>query len=153
MNKGKVVSTVEKIVASPIAELGMELVDIEYVKEGGRWFLRVFIDKPGGVGLEDCQRVSESIDPLLDATDPIPHSYTLEVSSPGLNRPLKKLADFERFTGEKISLTTYVPVENRRKFKGKLIAASNHAVTLDVDGNSVVIPMEQVAFARLAAEL
>jgi ribosome maturation factor RimP len=153
MNKGKVVSTVEKIVASPIEELGMELVDIEYVKEGGRWFLRVFIDKPGGVGLEDCQRVSESIDPLLDETDPIPQSYTLEVSSPGLNRPLKKLADFERFTGEKISLTTYVPVENRRKFKGKLIAASNHAVTLDVGGNSVVIPMEQVAYARLAAEL
>lgn len=152
MNKGKVVDNVQEIIAAELEKMDIELVDIEYTKEGGSWFLRIFIDKPGGIGLEDCQQVSESIDPLLDDRDPIPHSYTLEVSSPGLDRPLRKLADFERFTGEKINLTTYVPVENRRRFKGTLVEASNHSVTMEVDGNSVIIPMEQVASARLTPD-
>ncbi len=152
MARGSVVSTVEGIVAPVLDEMGIELVDIVYIKEGGRWFLRLFIDKPGGVGLDDCQRVSERIDPLLDEHDPIPNSYTLEVSSPGIERPLKKPADFERFTGRKIRLTTFVPVEGRRKFKGVLVAANNHSITLDNEGSTVVIPMEQVASARLVAE-
>ncbi len=153
MKKGKVVAVVEEIVAPVVSALGLELVDITFTKEGGRWFLRIFIDKPGGVGLDDCQEVSEKIDPLLDEQDPIPQSYTLEVSSPGLERPLKKPADFERFTGKKINLSTFGPIEGRRKFKGRLIAANGHSVTLQVAGQDVVIPMEQIAAARLVAEL
>lgn len=153
MNKGKVVSFVAENILPVLAEMDIELVDIQYIKEGGRWFLRVFIDKPGGIGLEDCQNVSHSIDPLLDEKDPIPHPYTLEVSSPGLDRPLKKLADFKRFIGEMINLATFVPVENRRKFKGKLIEANEYSVTLEVDGNSISISMEQIASACLIAEL
>ena len=149
MSKGNVVSTIEEIVAPVILDLGLELVDIQYIREGGNWYLRVFIDKPGGIGLEDCQLVSVRIDPLLDEKDPIPQSYLLEVSSPGLERPLKKLADFERFTGERIKLTTFVPVEGKRKFMGKLVHASNHSVTLEFEGQNVVIPMDSVASARL----
>ncbi|WP_027363807.1 ribosome maturation factor RimP [Desulfotruncus alcoholivorax] len=153
MSKGNVVKIIEEIVAPVIFDLGLELVDIQYVKEGGKWYLRIFIDKPDGVGLEDCQMVSERIDPLLDEKDPIPQSYLLEVSSPGLDRPLKKLADFERFTGERIKLTTFVPVEGKRKFKGKLVHASNHSVTLELEGQNVVIPMDSVASARLMGSI
>lgn len=152
MAKSRVVTAVEELITPVLDEMGIELVDVVYIKEGGRWFLRIFIDQPGGIGLDDCQRVSERIDPLLDEHDPVPHSYALEVSSPGIERPLKKLADFERFTGRKISINTFVPVEGGRRFKGVLVAASNHSVTLEADGNSVVIPMEQVASARLVAE-
>lgn len=149
MSKGNVVKTIEEIVAPVIFDIGFELVDVQYVKEGGNWYLRIFIDKPGGIGLADCQLVSERIDPLLDEKDPIPQSYLLEVSSPGLDRPLKKMADFERFTGEGIKLTTFVPVEGKRKFTGKLVHASNYSVTLESEGLNVVIPMDSVASARL----
>ncbi|WP_449241504.1 ribosome maturation factor RimP [Desulfoscipio gibsoniae] len=151
-NNNKTVNAIVQIINPKLVELGLDLVDVKYTREGGRWFLRVFIDKPAGVGLEDCQLVSGSIDPLLDEHDPIPHAYTLEVSSPGLNRPLNKPADFIRFTGENIKLTTFAPVEGRRKFKGKIIAAENCSITLDVDGTSVVLPLNQVASARLSPE-
>lgn len=151
--KGNVVTKIEEIIAPVIADLGLELVDINFVKEGGRWFLRVFIDQPGGIGLEECQLVSEKISPLLDEKDPIAQAYYLEVSSPGLDRPLKKTADFQRFNGSKINLTTYEPVDGRRKFKGKLVAASDLAITLKVDGHDVVIPMERIASARLVPEI
>ena len=152
MANNKVVSLVEKLIAAGLDELGIELVDVTYSKEGGRWFLRIFVDQPGGIGLEDCQRVSEYIDPLLDEHDPIPQAYTLEISSPGIERPLKKVADFERFTGRQISLNTFAAVAGRRKFKGLLKLAGNHSVTLEIDGEQIIIPMEQVASARLTDE-
>ncbi|AGL01288.1 ribosome maturation factor RimP [Desulfoscipio gibsoniae] len=152
MNSSKTVKAIAQIITPKLVELGVELVDIKYTREGGRWFLRIFIDKPAGVGLEDCQLVSENIDPLLDEHDPIPHAYTLEVSSPGLDRPLNKPADFARFAGEQIKLTTFNPVEGRRKFKGKIIAAEDRSVTLDVDGTSVILSLDQVASARLSPE-
>ncbi len=153
MSNSKTESDIAQIINPKLVELGIELVDIKYTREGGHWFLRVFIDKLTGIGLEDCQLVSENIDPLLDEHDPIPHAYTLEVSSPGLDRPLKKPADFARFTGENVKLTTYTPLEGKRKFKGKIIAAENHSITLDVNGTSIVLPLEQVASARLLPEL
>jgi len=152
MANNKIVTSLEELIKPGLDDMGIELVDIQYVKEGGHWFLRIFIDQPGGIGLEDCQRVSGYVDPLLDEHDPVPHAYTLEVSSPGIERPLKKLADYERFAGRQISLNTFVPVEGRRKFKGVLMGASNQSVTLEAEGNNIVIPMEQVASARLIAE-
>lgn len=155
MAKNNVVKAVEELIGPVLEEMGIELVDTVYIKEGGRWFLRIFIDQPGGIGLDDCQRVSEQIDPLLDEHDPIPHAYTLEVSSPGLERPLKKPADFERFTGRKVRLNTFAPVEGRRKFKGVLVTADRQAITLELEeeGKSAVIPLDQVASARLVAEI
>ncbi|HBX23773.1 MAG TPA: ribosome maturation factor RimP [Desulfotomaculum sp.] len=152
MATNKVATAVEELIAPGLDDMGIELVDIQYIKEAGHWFVRIFIDQPSGIGLEDCQRVSQYVDPLLDEHDLVPHAYTLEVSSPGIERPLKKLADYERFAGRQISLNTFVPVEGRRKFKGVLMEASNQSVTLEAEGNNIVIPMEQVASARLIAE-
>lgn len=148
----RVAVEVEAIARPVVEENGMELVDVQYVKEKGRWYLRVFIDKPGGVTVDDCQLISEKLDPILDARDPIPHAYVLEVSSPGIERPLKKLSHFQRFEGSKVLLTTYVPIEGRRRFKGRLGPATASMVVVEVDGREVVIPMDQVASARLVAE-
>src|SRR5665647_974104 len=108
MAKTKIVEQVEEIITPCVQESGLELVDVEFVKEGGSWYLRIYIDKPGGIGLEDCGRLSQKIDRLLDEKDPIPQSYYLEVSSPGIERPLKKISDYNRFAGELALITTFV---------------------------------------------
>ncbi|OPY59079.1 MAG: Ribosome maturation factor RimP [Pelotomaculum sp. PtaU1.Bin035] len=140
--------------ASPIVqEAGIELVDVEFLKEGGRWYLRIFIDKPGGISHEDCRFVSVKIDRLLEEKDPIPHSYILEVSSPGIERPLKRPDDFNRFVGRLVNITTYVPLDGRKKFNGRLKGMRMSNVVLDMEGLEMFIPIEQVASARLAGEL
>ncbi len=152
MGKNKVVAAVEELATPLVTGLGLELVDVEYVREGGRWYLRIFIDKPGGVTLDDCQAVSESLDPLLDEMDPIPHSYHLEVSSPGIERPLKKPADFERFSGRRVQVTTFTPQDGQKKFTGRLEGLRNEMVVLTLDdGRERYIPLPQVASARLKA--
>ena len=102
MAKTKTVEIVEELITPLVQESGFELVDVEFVKEGGSWYLRIFIDKPGGIGIEACGYLSQKIDRLLDEKDPIPQSYYLEVSSPGLERPLKKLSDYSRFAGKMV---------------------------------------------------
>ncbi len=152
MTKNKVVATVEELATPLVNSMGLELVDVEYVKEGRRWYLRIFIDKPGGVTLDDCQAVSEALDPILDEVDPIPHSYHLEVSSPGIERPLKKPADFERFSGCRVQLTTFTPQDGQRKFTGRLEGLQNQMVVLTLDdGQERRIPFSEVATARLKA--
>ncbi|WP_427854595.1 ribosome maturation factor RimP [Desulfotomaculum copahuensis] len=143
---------VEEAAAPMAAALGLELVDVVYVKEGGNWYLRLFIDREGGVTLDDCQAMSEKLDRWLDEVDPVPQSYHLEVSSPGLERPLKKPDDFRRFQGRMIQLSTFAPVEGRKKFTGLLVGAGEESVQLEIQGRQLVIPMEQVAAARLKAE-
>ncbi|MEW6574318.1 MAG: ribosome maturation factor RimP [Bacillota bacterium] len=136
--------------ATPVAEaLGLELVDVDYRKEGGRWFLRVYIDKPGGVGLEDCEVLSERLGRVLDEKNLIPHAYFFEVSSPGLERPLKRLADYARFTGREAQVLTRTPVNGRRKFTGTIVHAGEGAVRLAVDGTEVDIPYEVISKAKL----
>lgn len=148
-----VVAIVEELAAPVVEANNMELVDVSYAKEGGRWFLRLFIDKPGGVSLDDCQLISRAVEAVLDEYDPVPHSYTLEVSSPGLDRPLKKLADFERFAGKKVSLSTFGPIEGQRRFKGILKGVEDKKnIKLEVAGQDVSIPHEKVAKAKLVPE-
>ncbi|MDO7787046.1 ribosome maturation factor RimP [Desulforamulus aquiferis] len=146
------VETIKAAIEPVINELNLELVDVDYVKEGGNWYLRVFIDKLGGVDLDDCQTASEKVDVVLDELDPISQAYFLEVSSPGIERPLKKPADFERFKGHLINVTTYAPIDGNKSFKGKLIGYSENGVEMEVEGKSVLLPAEQVAGARLAVE-
>lgn len=143
---------IEELIAPKIAENNMELVDVDYVKEGGHWVLKVFIDKPGGIDLDDCQLVSKIIGPVLDEYDPVPNSYTLEVSSPGINRPLKKLSDFKRFQGGRVSLNTFGPVDGQRRFNGILKGVEGDQVRLDIGGRDVLLPFKQVAKANLAPE-
>ncbi|QGG48216.1 ribosome maturation factor RimP [Heliorestis convoluta] len=130
-------------------ELGLELVDVEWVKEGGQWYLRVYIDKEKGIELEDCQNLSRKIDELLDREDPIVHTYSLEVSSPGIERPLKKVSDFERFQGEMIRITTFAPVEGSKEHIGQLIQRSEEGITIKGDTQEVVIPLDKVSSVRL----
>lgn len=152
MANNSVAAVAENISAPVVEEMGLELVDVEYLKEGGRRILRVYIDKPGGVGHDDCEAVSKRLDALLDEKDPIPQSYYLEVSSPGIERPLKKLRDFQRFAGHMIRVTTFAPLEGRKKFTGRLAGVEEGALILEDNGNPVSIPLDQVASARLHVE-
>ncbi|SEN44828.1 ribosome maturation factor RimP [Lihuaxuella thermophila] len=147
----QITETVEKI-ALPILEAeGLELVDVEYKKEGQNWFLRVFIDREGKpIDLDDCSRVSERLSEALDEADPIPGAYFLEVSSPGAERPLKKEADYRKAVGKNVYITTYEPIEGQKAFEGVLTRFEDNQITVEEQGKTVQIPLDKVAKARLA---
>jgi ribosome maturation factor RimP len=144
-------------VAEPIlAAEGVELVDVEFVREHQHWILRLYIDKAGGVGLDDCSHASHAVETALDVAELIDHPYSLEVSSPGLNRPLKKREHFARVTGQKVKLKTYGPVGEppRKNFSGLLTRVEEDAVTVEVEGAGPFrIPMREIAKANLEFEL
>ncbi|HHU29523.1 MAG TPA: ribosome maturation factor RimP [Firmicutes bacterium] len=140
--------------AEPIAAgLKLEIVDVEYVREGGQNVLRFLIDKEGGITLDDCEALSRLLDIELDRIDPIEHSYVLQVSSPGIERPLKKKEDYQRFSGRRACLRLYAPLEGRKVFEGTIVALQDSTVLLGTDENIVVrIPLEKVAKANLVYE-
>jgi len=144
-----------RAIASPLLqELGLELVDVEFRREAGGWILRVYLDKRGGVTLQDCQRVSEELSDLLDVEDLVGHPYSLEVSSPGLDRPLGREADFLRFVGERVRVTTSQAIEGQRRFLGTLKGYEGGRVVLErEDGSMVLIPHSLISKARLAPVL
>ncbi|WP_413301290.1 ribosome maturation factor RimP [Bacillus sp. 1P10SD] len=150
----KVTEVVEELAAPIFQELSLELVDIEYVKEGKNWYLRVYIDKDTGVDIEDCGLVSERLSEKLDELDPIPHNYFLEVSSPGAERPLKKEKDFEKAIGKNVFIKTYEPIDGEKGFEGKLLDFDGQHLKIEVKiktrKKSIEIPYEKVASARLA---
>ncbi len=152
MAKPKISRIVEEIALPVIQEAGLELVEVEFVKEGGRRYLRIFIDKPGGVGLEDCRKISAAINPLLDEKDPIPYAYTLEVSSPGVQRLLKKPADYVRFAGRLVKVTTFAPFNGQKKFVGRIVGMRGDDVLLEIDGMEYSIPLIRISSARLEVE-
>jgi ribosome maturation factor RimP len=132
---------------------GLELVDVELVSETGRWVLRIYMDKEGGVTLDDCAEVSRELGDIIDAEDIIDFPYVLEVSSPGLNRVLKKEHDFVRSIGKLVKLTMSKPVGNRRNFTGRLTDVNAGIVRLSLDdGRFVDLPLEDVEKARLKYE-
>lgn len=139
-----------------IAAEGLELIDLEYVREQSGWVLRLFIDNPGGgVGVEECAKASRAVDKALDVEDLVPHGYSLEVSSPGLNRPLKKAEHFEKAVGKRVRLKTYAPKFEppRKNFVGTLSAASREAVVVEVEGaGSFTVPLQDIAKANLEPE-
>ncbi|MFJ8266411.1 ribosome maturation factor RimP [Peribacillus asahii] len=150
----KVTEVVEELVTPILEDLQLELVEVEYVKEGKSWFLRVYIDKETGVDIEDCGTVSEKLSEKLDEVDPIPQNYFLEVSSPGAERPLKKDKDFQKAIGKNVYIKTYEPILNEKEFEGTLTAFDGQEVTLEIKiktrKKTVVIPYDKVAKARLA---
>ena len=130
---------------------GFELVDVEYVKEGGNWYLRAYIDKPGGITVDDCEVISRSLSDKLDEEDFIEGAYILEVSSPGLGRPLKKEKDFVRNMGQEVELRTYRAIEKQKEFRGILDAYDKSSITLEVEeGEKLVFDRSNVALVRLA---
>ena len=150
----KVTEIVEELTKPIVTELDLELVEVEYVKEGKNWFLRVYIDKDTGVDIEECGLVSEKLSEKLDELDPIPHNYFLEVSSPGVERPLKKAKDFEKAIGKQILVKTYEPIDGEKVFEGKLLTFDGNTVSIEVKiktrKKTVEIPFEKIASARLA---
>jgi ribosome maturation factor RimP len=146
----------ESLVEPVVTGQGYELVDVEFKNELGAWILRVYIDKPGSserVGLDDCASVSRELSAVLDVDDTIPGHYSLEVSSPGLNRPLKKEADFARFVGKKAKIRTSRPIgEARRNFSGTLVAVADGKVKIDVGDQVCEVPVDAVEKANLVYE-
>lgn len=151
MNKKEIINEVTAICDSIATSLSYELVDVEYIKELGSFYLRVYIDKPGGITLDDCQNMSESISNKLDEKDPITSAYFLEVSSPGLDRPLKTDKDFNRNIGKDIDLNLYSAFNNKKKYEGRLKAYNQDFITInDEDENEIKIPREAVSVVKLA---
>lgn len=152
MGKGSVVESVEGLIDPILKEIRLELVDVEYKKEGQNWVLRIYIDKEGGVTIDDCSKASRQIEDLIDVEEVVPTSYTLEVSSPGLDRPLRKEKDFLRFQGKRAHVTTYAPIQQQKNFKGIIRGFQNETLTLETDQGQVEIPINQMAKARLEVE-
>ncbi|KHO62508.1 ribosome maturation protein RimP [Thermoanaerobacter sp. YS13] len=143
------IEQIAKDLVMPILEKNnFELVDVEYKKEGSHWYLRVYIDKEGGITLDDCQLVSEYLSDRLDEADPIEHSYILEVSSPGLDRPLKKPRDFERNIGKEIEISLYSPIDKRKKFEGELIEFTGDKITILYNGERKEFDMKNVSLVK-----
>jgi ribosome maturation factor RimP len=152
-------------IAEPLARsLGLELVDVEYLREGPSWIVRVFIDKPGGVNLDDCSALSHALGTALDVDEVVGTAYSLEVSSPGLERPLKKSADFERFAGKRIKVKTFAPLASasgQKNFQGILRGLAGDQVEIEVDSGrdagattkAVRIPLSAIAKAHLVVEI
>ncbi len=154
MARGDKVTDIVENLAEPVADLCcVEVVDVEFVKEGAGWFLRIYIDAPGGITLDHCERFSKEIDMVLDEKDPIKQSYHLEVSSPGLERPIKKEKDFLRFTGSVIKVKTFAPINKQKNFTGTIKGIEAGVLILEVDGEEVNIPLGQIAKARLVPDL
>ena len=142
----------EQLLAPIVSDFGFELVDVEYVKEAGNWYLRGYIDKPGGITVNDCEAVSRLFSDRLDEKDFIEDSYIMEISSPGLDRPLRKEKDFIRSLEKSVEVRTYKPVDGRKEFEGTLKAFDEETVTIEEDGNARIFLRKDVALIRLAVE-
>jgi ribosome maturation factor RimP len=133
-----------------LVRLGYELVELEYAAGRAQAVVRIFIDKPAGITVEDCERVSREVAALLDVDDPIPTAYTLEVSSPGFDRVLRTAAHFERFVGSRVFVELKAPRAGRRRYTGMLQAVNATGIELEVDKQKVEVPFEEIGKARLA---
>ncbi len=149
--KKSIEATIEEMVAKITDPLNFEIVDVEYVKEAGEYYLRVYIDKDGGIALSDCESVSRQLSEVLDVKDPIRDNYFLEVSSPGLDRPLKKDKDFVRYQGRDVEIKLYKPMNGCKQFEGELVGLTEeNNIKLIIDGNEVEFGKKEVALVRLA---
>ena len=143
----------EQLARRAAEPVGVEVAWIEFKPEGTSWFFRVFIDRESGVGLEECEQVSERLGVLLDVEDPIESSYMLEVSTPGLDRPLWNKQDYERFVGKLVRVKTCEPIGNRALFKGRLVGVEDDFILIDERGESCRIPLVSVESGRLEVEI
>ncbi|EJE2602110.1 ribosome maturation factor RimP [Listeria monocytogenes] len=152
----KVLEQVEAIVTPITDELQLELVDIAFEKEGPNWFLRIFIDKDGGVDIDECAAVSEKVSEKMDENDPITQNYFLEVSSPGAERPLKKEQDFENAVSKYVHVTSYEPIDGRKMWEGTLVSYDGTTLIITITDKTrkitCEIPKDKVAKARLAIQ-
>ena len=143
----------EELILPIVEGNGFELVDVEYVKEGSNWYLRAYIDKPGGIAVDDCEVVSRAFSEILDREDYIEDTYIFEVSSPGLGRPLKKEKDFKRSLGEEVEIRTYRAIDRQKEFTGILKSYDKDTVTIEYeDGEPKTFERSEIALIRLALD-
>ena len=145
----KITETVTALARPVVEEEGCSLWDVEYVREAGSWYLRIYIDKEGGVGIDDCERISRRLDPLLDEADPIPDSYVFEVGSAGAERELKRPGDFEQFMGSEVEVRLYQPLSGSKVFVGELLGYDDGAVSIRNAGGSMRFEKGQIALVKL----
>ena len=143
---------IEELIQPTVTEMGYELVDVEFVKEGPNWYLRIFIDKEGGVTIDDCEAVSKTLEKIFDEKDPIEQAYFLEISSPGIDRPLKKKEDFIKYNGEMVDVKLYKPYEGSKEYTGKLVGYDENdgTVTIEVNDKNIAFTKKEIAGIRLA---
>lgn len=144
----KIEELTRNLVAPAIEKNNFELVDVEYKKEGNNWYLRVYIDKDGGVSLDDCQIISEYLSEKLDEVDPIENSYILEVSSPGIDRPLKTQRDFDKFKGSLVEVSLYQPIDKKKKFEGELVGLINDKVVITDNGERKEFDIKDISLVK-----
>lgn len=153
MSKRETYETRTEQLLAPIADkYGVEIYDVEYVKEGSDWYLRAYIDKPDGVNIIDCENVSRALSDVLDAEDYIPDAYILEVSSPGLGRTLKKDRHLEKSLGQEVEIKTYKPIDGRKEFAGILKAYDEDTITIEETDTDRVLSRKETALIRLALD-
>lgn len=153
MSKGKTYESRTEDLLTPIVEkFGVSIYDVEYVKEGSDWYLRAYIDKAGGVDINDCENVSRALSDALDKEDFIAEAYILEVSSPGLGRTLKKDKHFEKSLGEEVEVKTYKPIDNCKEFSGILKAYDDKTVTIETENKEICFAKSDIALVRLALD-
>ena len=148
----KITDQVWQFAEPVVQEKGCSLWDVEYVREAGEWFLRLYIDKDGGVDINDCEAVSRAVDPILDEKDPIPESYHFEVCSAGIERPLKRPGDFERFMGSPILVKLYRPRNGLKEIPGILRGYEDGRVTVEAGKETITFEKSEVALVRLRVE-
>lgn len=148
MSKKSVAQRVEEMVSPIVEESNYELVDVEYIKEGQNWYLRLYIDKEGGITIEDCETISEKINHLLDETDIIPNSYFFEVSSPGLERPLKKDKEFEKYKGETVEVKVYNPINKKNTFEGELVGLIDGKVVINCNNERMEFGRQDISLVK-----
>ena len=153
MGKVPIAQSVIELIQPALLANGFELIDVEFKKEGKNWTLRIYIDKENGVTITDCQKVSGLVGDLIEVEDFITPGYILEVSSPGLNRTLKKEKDFIRLSGKKISVQCHVPLNGQKKFIGFLTKFKDKSIHLEMDGQLYSIPLNRVSKANLIIEI
>lgn len=146
-------NTLQQLVSSVVTAMGYELVGVEYLPRGGAALVRIFIDSATGITLSDCEKVSHQVSGVLDVEDPIAVPFTLEVSSPGLDRPLFSAAQFAQFAGREVRIRLHAPEEGRRNFRGHIISVSGDDVRMNVDGVEFTLPVSSVEKANLVPEL
>jgi len=139
----------EKLLEPTIERLGFELSDLEVKLGGKNGVIRIFIDHADGIGIGDCEKVSDAVGALLDVEDPVPGHFDLEVSSPGFNRKLTKVEHFQRFEGETVKVEMRFPIAGRKRFRGKLLSSDDENIVVDVDGVSHSLPLKTIDTARL----
>lgn len=144
----KTAELVESLVKDTVEQLGFELCDVEFAKEYGNWVLTLFIDKEGGVSIDDCEAVSKAVDPVLDQADPIEQAYYLSVSSLGLDRPIKKDRDFARSIGKEVSVKLYAPRQGKKELTGVLTGYDGESIALSADGEEISIARKDAALIK-----